>query len=64
MAMTYCDYCYEILKGYASGVDAVYEDYIIHLIGIAGLTELRTNGLLEPCGVIDDRQLYAVCDKK
>ena len=61
--MTYADYCYEILKLDAKGLDAMYEDYIIHVIGVAGLTELRTNGLLEPCGIVLGRQLYALCDK-
>ena len=63
MYMTYADYCYQILKSDAKALDAVYEDYIIHLIGVAGLTELRGNSLLEPCGVINDRQLYTLCLK-
>lgn len=63
MYMTYADYCYQILKSDAKALDAVYEDYIIRLIGVAGLTELRGNSLLEPCGVINDRQLYTLCLK-
>lgn len=62
--MTYSDYCYQILKSDSKAFDAVYEDYIIHLIGVAGLTELRGNGLLEPCGIVLGRQLYTLCDKK
>jgi hypothetical protein len=61
--MTYADYCYQILKSSEKELDAMYEDYIIHLIGVAGLTELRGNSLLEPCGIIHGRQLYALCDK-
>ena len=61
--MTYAEYCYQILKSDTKGLDAMYEDYIIHLIGIAGLTELRGNSLLEPCGIVLGRQLYALCDK-
>ena len=64
MHMTYADYCYQILKSDAKALDAVYEDYIVHLIGVAGLTELRGNHLLEPCGIVLDRQLYALVDKK
>lgn len=60
--MTYCEYCYDILKLDAKGLDAMYEDYIIHVIGVAGLTELRTNNLLEPCGVVHGRHLYAIVD--
>lgn len=63
MYMTYADFCYQILKSDAKALDAVYEDYIIHLIGVAGLTELRGNSLLEPCGIINDRQLYTLCLK-
>ena len=63
MCMTYADYCYQILKSDAKALDAVYEDYIIHLIGVAGLTELRGNSLLEPCGIINDRQLYTLVVK-
>lgn len=61
--MNYADYCYQILKSDAKALDAVYEDYIIHLIGVAGLTELRGNHLLEPCGIIHGRQLYALVIK-
>lgn len=60
--MTYAEYCYEIPKHDAKGLDAMYEDYIIHVIGVAGLTELRTNNLLEPCGVVHGRHLYAIVD--
>ena len=60
--MTYAEYCYQILKSDAKALDAVYEDYIIDRIGIAGLTELRTNNLLEPCGVVHGRHLYALVD--
>ena len=61
--MTYAEYCYQILKSDAKALDAVYEDYIINLIGVAGLTELRTNSLLEPCGVVHGRHLYSIVDK-
>lgn len=58
--VTYCEYCYQILKNATKGFDAVYEDYIINLVGEAGLTELRSNDLLEPCGIIHERTLYAL----
>ena len=61
--MTYADYCYQILKSSEKGMDSMYEDYIIHLIGVAGLTELRGNHLLEPCGIVLGHQLYVLCDK-
>lgn len=62
--MNYADYCYQILKTADKGMDAMYEDYIVHLIGVAGLTELRANKLLEPCGIVLGRQLYVLCDRK
>lgn len=37
--MNYADYCLQILKSDSKGLDAMYEDYIIHLIGVAGLTD-------------------------
>ena len=58
--MTYCEYCYRILKAETEKFDAIYEDYIINLIGTAGLTELRSNELLEPCGIVHERALYAL----
>lgn len=61
--MTYAEYCYQILKSSDKGLDAMYEDYIIHLIGVAGLSELRGNHLLESCGIVLGRQLYTLCDK-
>ena len=61
--MTYADYCYQILKSDGKALDAVYEDYIVHLIGVAGLTELRGNGLLESCGIVLGRRLYTLCNK-
>lgn len=61
--MSYADYCYQILKLDSEDMDAMYEDYIINLIGVAGLTELRSSNLLEPCGILHGRQLYTLCDK-
>ena len=61
---TYVDYVYEIVKNEMGCLDAVYEDYIVHVVGHAGLTELRSNGLLEPCGVVEGRQLYALVNRE
>ena len=61
---TYADYVYEIIKPSFDFFDAVYEDHIISVVGAAGLTELRSNGLLEPCGAIADRHLYSLIEKK
>jgi hypothetical protein len=61
--MTYADYCYQILKSNEKSLEAMYEDYIIHLIGVAGLTELRGSHLLETCGIVLGRKMYVLCDK-
>ena len=55
---------YMIVKNECDGLDAVYEDYIISLVGLYGLLVLKGNKLLETCGVIDGRQLYAICTKE
>lgn len=41
-------------------VDAVYEDKIIDLVGERGLNLIREFHLMEPCGSIDGRKLYAL----
>lgn len=41
-------------------VDAVYEDAIIDIIGQHGLDLIREFRLMEPCGVINGRKLYAL----
>ena len=62
--MTHTEYFYEILKEMCDGMDSVYEDYIIEIIGLLGLKELRGAGYLETCGVINGRQLYVLVEKK
>ena len=61
---TYADYVYEIVKHELDGFEAIYEDYIINIVGHAGLTELRSNNLLEACGVVEGRQLYAIVNRE
>ena len=58
--MNYVDYVYQIVEFNAEGIDAIYEDYIIHLVGIEGLRVLKENNLLETCGVVANKQLYAL----
>lgn len=60
----YTNYIYEIIKEEAEGLDAVYEDYIISLVGHKGLNALVDARLLETCGVVNGRQLYAICGKE
>lgn len=62
--MSYADHVYAIVKKEAEGLDSIYEDYIMHLVGIIGLNALIEAKLLETCGVICGRPLYVLCDKK
>lgn len=61
--MLYVDYVYNIVKNESKNMDAIYEDYAIHLVGHAGLTELRENKLVEYCGVVNGRSLLVLCEK-
>lgn len=55
---------YSIVKECTEGMDAIYEDYIIRLVGIHGLNALIENKLIEGCGVIEGRPLYVLCEMK
>lgn len=49
-----------VVKTHTEGFDAVYEDFLETLIGYWGVGLLRDKGYLEPCGVVNGRQLYTV----
>lgn len=55
---------YKIVKNESEGLDAIYEDYIVSLVGLYGLLVLKGNKLLETCGVVNGRQLYVLCEKE
>ena len=44
-------------------LDAIYEDALIHLVGVRGIEALKENKLLESCGVVNGLHLYTLCDK-
>jgi hypothetical protein len=54
---------YEVVKNKSLGLDAIYESYILELVGVDGLEILRKNRLVETCGVINGRQLYVLVQK-
>lgn len=54
---------FAVLKANSEGLDAIYEDFIESLIGSWGIELLRTKGLLEPCGVVNGRKLYALVEQ-
>lgn len=51
---------YEVVKRECSGMDAVYEDYILSLVGATGFGLLRSAKLLTTCGSINGRDLYTL----
>ena len=58
----YVEYVYETVKKDCEGMDAIYEDYIFHLVGMRGLIALQKFKLVETCGVVNGRQLYTLRD--
>lgn len=57
------EYVYEAVRLECAGLDSIYEDCIIDLVGRTGLKALLHYKLLETCGVINGRQLYVLLDK-
>lgn len=55
---------YDFVKEETAGLDSVYEDYLMELVGWLGIGELVEHGLIESCGVINGRRLYVLCDWK
>lgn len=51
---------YKTLEEECEGFDAIYEDYIIHVVGSDGLNTLIEKCLIESCGVINGRKLYTL----
>lgn len=64
ITMRYVDYVYNIVKADTEGMDAIYKDYIIQMVGIYGFNALHEHKLIEGCGVMNDRYLYVLCEKK
>ena len=52
---------YEVIEKECRGLDAIYEDYIVNLVGYEGLDILKEEKLMETCGVVNGRQLYVLC---
>ena len=61
--MSYADYVYEILKNESKNLDAIYQDYILYMVGAMGMQALVENHLVESCGVMNGRLLYVLCEK-
>lgn len=62
--MNYLDYIYNIVKLDTMGMDAIYKDYIIKLVGEHGFEALHEAKLIEGCGSVNLRELYVICEKR
>ena len=62
--MTYVDYVYDIVRLDTEGMDAIYKDYIIQMVGVYGFNALYEARLIEGCGVVNGRYLYVLCEKE
>lgn len=62
--MLYVDYVYDIVRLDCEGMDAIYGDYIKQMVGVYGLNALIEHKLVEGCGIVHGRRLYALCAKK
>lgn len=62
--LIYAHYVYEIVSRETKGLDAVYEDYIDYLVGASGLAALKEHKMLETCGMVNGRQLYALVSRE
>lgn len=59
----FVDLVYDTVKLESEGLDSIYRDYIINLVGVMGLNALIEYKLVEGCGIINGRKLYVLCDK-
>ena len=48
------------LKGMNPGIETMYEDAIIAVVGLKFLTLFRKYEMIESCGMIAGRKLYAI----
>lgn len=56
----FMDKVYFAVARECQGMDAIYEDYIISLVGEEGFDILREEKVLTTCGSIDGRNLYTL----
>lgn len=61
--MRYVDYVYDIVRLDSEGMDAIYKDYIIQMVGVYGFNALHEHKLIEGCGAVNGRYLYVLCEK-
>ena len=62
--LPFVDLVYETVRFETLGLDSIYKDYIINLVGITGLNALIEHKLVEGCGIVNGRKLYVLCDRE
>lgn len=62
--MIYANLVYDIVAAECEYFEAIYEDYILELVGAKGLEALLNAKYLETCGVVNGRQLYTLLRKE
>ena len=62
--MSYVDHVYKIVKNEGRNWDALYQDFILEMVGVSGMEALLENKLIETCGVVNGRQLFVLCEKE
>ena len=60
----FVDLVYMTVKSETLGLDSIYKDYIVNLVGVMGLNALIEHNLVEGCGIVNGRKLYVLCDKE
>lgn len=60
----FVDLVYMTVKSETLGLDSIYRDYIVNLVGVMGLNALIEHNLVEGCGIVNGRKLYVLCDKE
>lgn len=58
----YTKYVYNLVKRRTITVDAIYENYIIELVGEYGYEALKRFRLIESCGSVNGRNLVTLLD--
>ena len=56
----YADCVYDAVTKECDGLDAIYEDYIIRLVGEDGFDILRERKFITTCGSVNGRTLYTL----
>ncbi len=62
--MEFADKLYDVLKEETEGFDAIYENYIVDVIGRRGLQILFEKGMIQICGAYNGRRMYVLVEKK